>query len=158
MMEIKERKDAVFWREVQSDREVSDAFSSNGVSVDLAHTVSSPFIRTFTSTNGGYFAVEMLPGSGRYWDLHAAFTSKRNAREAYTVAAHMVETLFNQGAVLLQMSQRIDHLGFKPPASFGWCAVSDRERMRSRQYDAISWILTRKMWYASITYKRLAKK
>lgn len=156
-MIIKENRDPAFWREVQTDPIVNFAFSRSGVVIDLAELVQGEYVRPFTGEHGGFIAVEMLPGSWRYWDIHAAFTADRERTETYCVGAHMIDTLFKDGAVLLQMTQRTDELSHRPPQTQGWAKGSGEEIMRSRPYHAISWLLTREMWYASPVFRRISQ-
>ena len=152
---ITENRDPAFWRRIQRDPTVKFAFSRSGIKIDLAEIATNHFVRPFASENGGFLAIEMLPGSARYWDIHAAFTAGRNPREVHAVGVNMVDTLFREGAVELQVTQRADEPSHRPPLSFGWEAGSNPEPMKGRAYNAISWILTRKMWYSSTTYRRI---
>jgi hypothetical protein len=156
-MTVRESRDPVFWRNVQSDPIVNFAFSRSGFEIDLAVLVSSEYVRPFTGEHGGFIAVEMLPGSHRFWDIHAAFTADRTRAETHDVGERMVDTLFKEGAVLLQLTQRTDELSHRPPQTQGWFKGSGEEQMRGRPYHAISWLLTREMWYASPVFRRISK-
>lgn len=154
MIEVRENRDPTFWRDVQSDPDVYEAFNRPPLYIDLAQQVLNPRIRPFAGPNGGFLAVEM-EGARRWWDIHAAVKRPGWGKEAHAVFRTMVWALFADGAAGLTMLERHGSPNQRPPLSFGWRPMTGAEPVPNRDYLATSWLLSRNMWYASPAHRRM---